>query len=65
MTGFAKAEPVIYSMSRINNNGKSKTAKQKTKAKKAFGEQTMALTHRERPYMHLISLHVIFIHCGQ
>jgi hypothetical protein len=28
-----------------------KAVKQKIKAKKAFGKQTIALTHRERPYI--------------
>jgi hypothetical protein len=44
-------QPLLAEMSRIGNNGKSKAVEQKTKAKKAFGEQIIALTHRERPYM--------------
>jgi len=38
-------------MSRINSNGKREIVESKTKAKKAFGEQSITLTHRERPYM--------------
>jgi hypothetical protein len=38
-------------MSSIKNKGRSKAVVQKAKAKKAIREQTIALTHRERPYM--------------
>jgi hypothetical protein len=47
-------------MSRIKSNGESKAVEQKIKAKKAFGEQIIALTHRERPYMAYF-LHFLFI----
>jgi hypothetical protein len=44
-------QPLLAEMSRINNNGRSKAVEQKNKAQKALGEQIIALTHRERPYM--------------
>jgi hypothetical protein len=44
-------QPLLAVMSRINNNGRSKAVEQKTKTKKAFGEQAIALTYREAPYM--------------
>jgi hypothetical protein len=47
-------QPLLAEMSRINNNGWSKTVEQKTKAQKALGEQIIALTHRERPYMAML-----------
>ena len=48
---YMSAHPLLAVMSRIKSNGRSKAVKQKTKAKKAFGEQTIASTHRKRPYM--------------
>jgi hypothetical protein len=47
-------QPLLAEMSRINNNGRSKAVEQKTKAQKALGEQIIALTHRERPYMAML-----------
>ncbi|GGP74004.1 hypothetical protein GCM10009347_42790 [Shewanella algicola] len=38
-------------MSRIKNNDKCEAVDQKAKAQKALGEQSITLTHRERPYM--------------